>query len=71
VSPADEAILEVCNDGPPFSDAAMRDAKAHAHDRGLGLSIVRWVAVSHCGRVELLHDAGRNTVRIVLPVFEG
>lgn len=71
LSHADEAILEVCNDGPPFSDAAMRDAKAHAHDRGIGLSIVRWVAVSHCGRVELLHEAGRNTVRIVLPVFEG
>ncbi len=66
-----EAQLEVCNDGPPFSDAAMCDVKAQAHDRGLGLSIVRWVAVSHHGRVELLHDADRSIVRIVLPAFKG
>ncbi len=69
-----EAQLEVCNDGPPFSDAAMCDVKAQAHDRGLGLSIVRWVAVSHHGRVELLHDADRSIVRIVrivLPACKG
>ncbi len=67
-----EAQLEVRNDGPPFTDAPMRtpNAHAHAHDRGLGLSIVRWVATSHNGRIELLHDAGHHVVRIVVPVLE-
>ena len=69
--PASEAQLEVCNDGRPFSDAAMCDVKAQAHDRGLGLSIVRWVALSHHGRVELLHDADCSIVRIVLPACKG
>lgn len=67
---AGEAMLEVSNDGPPLTETAMRGPMAPAHDRGLGLSIVRWVASSHHGRVELLHNAGHNVVRIVVPVLE-
>ena len=66
-----EAVLEVCSDGLAFPGAAVPDLQEKAHDRGMGLSIVRWVAASHHGRVDFVHDAGHNAVRIVLPAIQG
>lgn len=71
-----EAVLEVRSDGPAFADAAFNDvvlpdSLEKAHDRGMGLSIVRWVASSHHGRVVMVHEAGHNAVRLVLPALQG
>ncbi len=66
-----EAVLEVCNDGAAFTDTAMSEQKDRAHDRGMGLSIVRWVASSHYGRVIFRHDVGHNVVQFVVPVIQG
>lgn len=82
------AVLEVRSDGAALSDAITRGQPEHEHDgahgtapdRGMGLSIVRWVASSHHGRVEVVHDApatgassqvGQNAVRLILPTIHG
>lgn len=92
VSGRHEAELEVRSDGAVFADAvaggrptqAADGANAHAaandsvSDRGMGLSIVRWVALSHHGRLEVVRDAshdstsalpGQNAVRLTLPTM--
>ncbi len=71
-----EAVLEVRSDGGAFRVAVAQDT---TRDRGMGLSIVRWVATSHHGRFEVGHDApaddisahvGQNAVRLILPAIQ-
>jgi len=79
-----EAVLEVLGDGAAFSDIIAHgqpdNAQEQTHDRGMGLSIVRWVAISHHGRFEVAHEVpfdgvgahvGHNTVRLILPTIHG
>ncbi len=80
----EEAVLEVHSDGAAFSGAVAHGQPEPAPDRGMGLSIVRWVAASHHGRFEVVHGApsvgasagmhahaGQNAVRLILPTIHG
>jgi two-component system OmpR family sensor kinase len=78
---ADEAVLEVADDGPGIPpeerdrvfDRFFRGSEVEAPGSGLGLAIAREVAALHDGRLSLLPGlAGRGvTVRLVLPVASG
>lgn len=70
-TPGGEAALEVSSDGVEFNDAALPGQQESAHDRGLGLSIVRWVVASHHGRIAFVHDDGHNIVQLILPAIQG
>lgn len=65
------AVLEVSSDGAAFGERMLSAQADVAHDRGMGLAIVRWVVLSHHGRIAFAHDAGHNVVRLFLPVIHG
>jgi two-component system heavy metal sensor histidine kinase CusS len=57
------ACVTVSSAGPPVSP---RGAGAGA-EHGLGLSIVRWIAEQHHGRLEYQSESGRNIFVLTLP----
>jgi|GEM_PF-594786 len=64
-----KAILEVRSRGSAFNDPVPTDHTHGSVDRGMGLSIVRWVATSHRGQFHVAHSAGDNVVQLVLPAL--
>ncbi len=62
----DEVWLEVASDGPPLDGVAVR-AEENVEANGLGLTIVRWIAGEHQGRLAYRHTNGVNTFAVVLP----
>ncbi len=66
-----EVTVEVTSDGPSFDVAALAGDREVVPGGGMGLSIVRWVARSHHGRLELRrelhHGVGRNRICLRLP----
>ncbi len=72
---AGSAVLAVVDDGPGFPD----EVRARAFDRlvrgpsskgrGLGLAMVRAVALAHGGRAVLKHPSdGGSVIRVELPI---
>jgi hypothetical protein len=75
-----EAVLQVVDRGPgiPASERARvfdRFQRLEAHrgspGTGLGLSLVRAIALRHGGQVSLLDDAPGLRVRVTLPAVSG
>lgn len=54
----------------PLADESV-DRPATVETSGLGLPIVRWIAMQHGGSLLWTHHAGQNTYALVIPVAEG
>jgi signal transduction histidine kinase len=68
--PDDQAIrIEVTSRGAPLPDRTVAELPADGGgtEGGLGLSIVRWIARAHGGKLEYLHQDRTNRFAIVLP----
>ncbi len=72
VREGDAAHVLVASHGPPIAAEAVRDADVEASPdgRGLGLSIVRWIAGEHGGTFVVERRDGRNVVGFRLPALE-
>ncbi len=70
-------LFEVCDDGPGFPEALLRDGvrpfgSYREHGTGLGLLMVRRFAEQMGGRLELVNDPGGNTcASLRLPTTNG
>jgi two-component sensor histidine kinase len=62
------ATLEVASGGAPFVAADVTESIDATG--GMGLAIVRWVATSHRGALEITHDAGVNRVTLAFPTAD-
>ncbi|MFI5281111.1 MAG: sensor histidine kinase [Gemmatimonadales bacterium] len=61
------ARIEVASRGAPISAAALNGGEGERPDRpGLGLSIVRWIAGVHGGKLDYRRDADVNTLTLGL-----
>lgn len=70
VRTVDDAVLvEVENAGPPLPalPEVQADGSTGLEGRGMGLSIVQWIAEAHGGRLEASRVDGHNRITIRLP----
>lgn len=66
------ARIEVASRGAPIPAAVLNDGQGERPDRpGLGLSIVRWIAGVHGGRLECRREADVNTLVLGLSAGAG
>ncbi len=64
-----QAVLEVRSEGTAFNEP-LPQSPAHARaTRGMGLSIVRWVAESHSGILRITRLAGDNVIQMIMPAL--
>jgi|AMFO01.1.fsa_nt_gi Signal transduction histidine kinase len=67
------AVVDVVSQGAPVPREALAGERPpgggelQGDRRGLGLSIVRWIAGVHAGRLEVAHADGANTFRLTWP----
>jgi signal transduction histidine kinase len=70
VREGEAAQILVASHGPPITpDAGSEPAAANGEGRGLGLSIVRWIAGEHGGVFVVERQDGRNVVGFRLPAL--
>jgi signal transduction histidine kinase len=61
------ACLRVTSAGPPISENLLHRGSEDDSSRGIGLSVVRWIATAHGGKLDYVQDAGRNVMVMCLP----
>jgi len=62
------AYLRVTSAGPPISDNLLHRGAEDDSSRGIGLSVVRWIATAHGGKLDYVQEDGRNVMVICLPL---
>jgi len=61
------ACLRVTSAGPPISENLLHRGSEDDSSRGIGLSVVRWIATAHGGKLDYVQEAGRNVMVMCLP----
>ena len=61
------ACLRVTSAGPPISENLLHRGSEDDSSRGIGLSVVRWIATAHGGKLDYVQEAGRNVMEMCLP----
>ena len=61
------ACLRVTGAGPPISEDLLHRGADDESSRGIGLSVVRWIATAHGGKLDYIQESGRNVMEIRLP----
>lgn len=67
---ADHAEVTVLNRGSAVDIPEVRVDELPEDGRGLGLSIVRWIAEQHQGRLDIAREVDRNAITLVLPLTQ-